>query len=133
MSTWSLPIEVAVVPPTVAVAPSHTVFARAERVVVAARPMPPTASWPMVKVSEPAAVRPDTVEVVPAVEAASPKVVLEVAEPPRFAVAVKAVVLVPTEIVVLSIPEMVSVPATVAVALFLTLVPDVPTLLALAV
>ena len=87
----------------------------------------------MVRVSVPVVVRPDTVEVVPAVEAASPKVVLEVAEPARFAVAVKAVVLVPTEIVVLSIPEMVSVPATVAVALFLTLVPDVPTLLALAV
>ena len=87
----------------------------------------------MVRVSEAAAVRPETVEPLPAVEAASPKVVLEVAEPARFAVAVKAVVLVPTEIVVLSIPEMVSVPATVAVASFLMLVPDVPTLLALAV
>lgn len=87
----------------------------------------------MLRVSVPEVVRPDTVEVVPAVEAASPKVVLEVAEPPRFAVAVKAVVLVPTVIVVLSMPEMLSLPATVAVASFLMLVPDVPTLLALAV
>ena len=43
MSTWSLPIEVANASPAMAVAPSQTVLARAERFVVAERLIPLTA------------------------------------------------------------------------------------------